>query len=57
MDDLIPERAKMLYDKILKWTDHYPCTLEVKGSTVPNNFRKFIVTSNYSIDECFGDLP
>lgn len=57
MDDLVPERAAMLYDKLLKWTDHYPCTLEVKGSTVPNNYSTFIVTSNYSIDQCFATLP
>jgi len=37
------------------WSDRYKCTGEVKGSTVPLQFDKFIITSNYSIDGLFED--
>jgi hypothetical protein len=35
------------------WTDRYACTGEVKGGTINLQHRKFIVTSNFSIDELF----
>jgi hypothetical protein len=35
--------------------DKYPCTGEIKGSTVPLLHKHFIVTSNYSIDELWPD--
>lgn len=35
------------------WADHYPCTGEVKGSTIPLTHKKLIVTSNYTIAELF----
>lgn len=35
------------------WMDHYPCTGETKGGTVPLLHRDFIVTSNKSIDELY----
>lgn len=31
------------------WTDHYGCTGETKGATIPLCHELFIVTSNYSI--------
>lgn len=37
------------------WADRYACTGEVKGATVQLQHEKFIVTSNYSISECFPD--
>ncbi len=35
------------------WCDNYPCTGEVKGSTLPLNNAVFIVTSNFSIEELY----
>lgn len=36
------------------WADKWACTGEVKGGTVPLCHRRFVVTSNYSINEIFG---
>jgi len=33
--------------------DHYVCTGETKGGTVPLMHRDFVVTSNYSIDQLY----
>ena len=33
------------------WCDHYSCSGESKGATIPLQHDKFIVTSNYSIEE------
>lgn len=35
------------------WGDRYACTGEIKGGTVNLNFKKIIVTSNFSISELF----
>jgi hypothetical protein len=37
--------------------DHYSCTGEVKGGTLPLQHERFIVTSNFSIEELFKDKP
>ncbi len=34
--------------------DHYDCTGETKGATVPLLHRDFVVTSNYTIQELYG---
>lgn len=39
------------------WTDRYPCSGEVKGGTVQLGHKRFIVTSNYSINDLWGDDP
>ncbi len=36
------------------WMDHYNCTGETKGGTVPLLHRDFVVTSNYTIKELYG---
>jgi hypothetical protein len=38
------------------WTDRYACTGEVKGGTINLQHERFIVTSNFSIEELF-DKP
>lgn len=54
LDDLDKQGACLgHYLKI--WADKWACTGEVKGGTVPLQHDKFIVTSNYSIDELFGE--
>lgn len=35
------------------WCDHYACSGESKGGTIPLLHRNFVVTSNYSIDQIF----
>lgn len=39
------------------WGDSYALTGEVKGGTIPLNFKRFVVTSNYSINDIFGYDP
>ncbi len=37
------------------WTDRYPCSGEIKGGTLKLQHETLIVTSNYNIDELWGD--
>lgn len=39
------------------WLDHYACTGEVKGATVPLMFKYLFITSNFSIEHLFVDTP
>lgn len=39
------------------WGDNYPFTAEMKGSSMEIRPEAVIVTSNYSIDEIFGESP
>lgn len=41
---------------MLKWLDRYPCAVEVKGSQVFLNTKKWIFTSNLSPDEWYTGL-
>lgn len=38
---------------VLKWLDRYPCSVEVKGSQVFLNTKKWIITSNLSPDQWY----
>jgi len=53
----VDEKCECLGHYFKLWGDSYALTAEVKGSTIPLNFKRFIVTSNYSIDEIFGPDP
>lgn len=55
IEDLNPEKAKMQSDHIKIWADRYWFQGEVKGASIMINPKDWnlIVTSNYSIDECF----
>ena len=61
IEDANPEKMRVLSDHMKVWTDRYPFYAEIKGSSkvVNNPSFKFIVTSNYNIDDCFNaeDLP
>lgn len=57
MEDVDPERCKMLVHHLKIWLDRYIFTAEVKQSSVvlsPRNFR-MIITSNYSPEQCFNE--
>jgi hypothetical protein len=38
-----------------EWCDHHPFAAETKGSTTVLRPPKVIITSNYSMEECFTD--
>lgn len=40
---------------LLRWLDRYPCTVEVKGFSVPLEANEFWITSNLSPDEWYPD--
>lgn len=54
MDDLDPERAKMLAQNIKLWADRYGVVLETKGGAMADSYKNFVITSQYSIKDCFG---
>lgn len=53
MDDMDPSSCKYLVQYMKQWMDRYPFKCEVKGGARDIRPMVFIVTSNYSIDECF----
>jgi len=40
---------------LLRWFDRYKCLVEQKGDMCPLHVTRFIVTSNFSPEECFTD--
>lgn len=53
MDDLDPNMAKCLLYYIKIWSDDYPFTMHNKGGQLTDSYSKFIITSQYTIRECF----
>lgn len=37
------------------WADKWKCSGEIKGGTIPLNYKRFYITSNYRINELFGE--
>lgn len=54
MDDIGLEH-KVLGQQLKIWSDRYGCILENKGGAMSSKYEKFIVTSQYSIEEIFGE--
>lgn len=44
-----------LGDMFKRWADRYSCSGEIKGGTVHLRHRVFVVTSNYTPEECWDD--
>lgn len=42
-----------LADHLKRWADHHPFSAEIKGGSICIRPPKIIITSNYSIEECF----
>lgn len=52
IDDWDPQ-IKGMEQKLKTWSDRYPFRAETKGSSLMIRPKKFIITSNYSPDDCF----
>lgn len=47
--------GKFLGHHLKIWSDRYAFKMEVKGSVLPlQRPKRIVITSNYSVDECFG---
>lgn len=54
LDDFGKDHRVLGYH-LKRWSDRYPSILEVKGTAIPTSYDEFIVTSNYSIEEIWGE--
>jgi len=54
MDDIGTEH-KCLGQQLKIWGDRYGCILENKGGSMPSKHDKFVVTSQYSIEDIFWE--
>lgn len=55
IDEWDPEVSKYLASHLKRWADHHPFCAEVKGGTRVLRPPKLIITSNYTIEECFQE--
>lgn len=53
--DDFDKQGKCLGHYLKIWSDKWACTGEIKGGTIPLNFKRIYITSNYSIAEIFDD--
>ena len=57
MEEMGKEHA-CLGNQLKRWTDEYaPFVAEAKGGAVNPDYDNFLVTSNYSLEDIFGDDP
>jgi len=57
IDDMTPSLMRSIYKDFLIWTEKVPFPAEVKGGIIHNvRPKKFVVTSNYTIEQLFERL-
>lgn len=54
IDDITPDTAKYLGPFILRWCDKYAFLAEIKGGSLSIRPSVMIVTSNYTLEQCFA---
>lgn len=57
MDDADPRNTEHLHGYIKRWCDRYPLNVEVKNSAARIRPEFIVITSQYSIEECFAADP
>lgn len=57
IDEYEPKHTPVFADLLKKWADIYPFVGESKGASKIIRPKRIIITSNYSIQECFGHDP
>jgi hypothetical protein len=55
IEEFSPDVDKYLKQKIKEWCDHHCFSAEVKGGTICIRPERIIITSNYSMTECFEE--
>lgn len=55
IDEWKPEYEQFLGDHLKRWADHWSFQAETKHGNTCIRPRKLIVTSNYSLEDCFQD--
>lgn len=53
IEDADPESCARMAHLFKVWTDHYPFPCEIKGSAMVIRPKLIIVTSNYTVEQCF----
>lgn len=54
IEEWSPDVVGALQQMLKEWCDHHPFAAEIKGGTTCLRPPKIIVTSNYTLEECFG---
>ncbi|QMW68843.1 replication-associated protein [Crucivirus-380] len=53
LDDVDPATCERMGHWFKTWADHYPFPCEIKGAVMNIRPRRIVVTSNYTIEQCF----